>query len=609
MQSFAKIFFIVLIVISLAAIYFCNFVSEAKAMAQVSDRISLSWPDTGVSHTINFLTTAAIPPAGKIIITPESGKFTIPAGFDYTDIDLATSSVSGGSFSDRVLASTSSAAADGVSTVASSTSGSITITLNSSYGIDNGVYVKIELGTNATYGGAGDKQIVNNNSIGSYGIVITAYSASDQMIKRAKVMIAIVEPVTMSVEFSKIRSNAAPIGWLVYGTTETIMSLVTNYPAVCRYTTASGTLYADISNDFSYASSTQYYAYHTATISSLVNGEQYDYYVRCKDENGVSDEVTLCVYNEGSSPYGSTTMVSSIDYWFHFGISAQEGDEGEESGDPGGSGGGAGGGGGGGGGATTGTGVGELLPFPPLPGTPSLLFQGWAYPSSYISVIKDGIEETREVAAVNASFNINIYDLTQGVYTFGLWAEDKDKRKSITESFTFYVKDGTKTEIYEIIIPPTIQLNKASVEPGEIIEVFGYSAPFSAIEAWMYPNKSNLTDLEIIKKQSVANDSGRWSIFFNTVDVVSGQYKIKAKTRIETVGESDFSYALDCGVGVEAGEGICQGADLNGDGKVNLTDFSILLYYWGTDDECADQNKDGTVNLTDFSIMMYYWTG
>jgi len=39
-------------------------------------------------------------------------------------------------------------------------------------------------------------------------------------------------------------------------------------------------------------------------------------------------------------------------------------------------------------------------------------------------------------------------------------------------------------------------------------------------------------------------------------------------------------------------------------------DFSILLYNWGIPkNPTADLNGDGRVNLTDFSIMLYYWTG
>lgn len=52
--------------------------------------------------------------------------------------------------------------------------------------------------------------------------------------------------------------------------------------------------------------------------------------------------------------------------------------------------------------------------------------------------------------------------------------------------------------------------------------------------------------------------------------------------------------------------------DLNWDRSINLTDFSILMYYWGQTPPtwpCPDINKDGTVDLTDFSIMLYWWTG
>lgn len=50
-------------------------------------------------------------------------------------------------------------------------------------------------------------------------------------------------------------------------------------------------------------------------------------------------------------------------------------------------------------------------------------------------------------------------------------------------------------------------------------------------------------------------------------------------------------------------------SDLNGDGKVNLVDFSILLSKWDTADTRADINADGKVNLADFSIMLFDWTG
>jgi hypothetical protein len=50
--------------------------------------------------------------------------------------------------------------------------------------------------------------------------------------------------------------------------------------------------------------------------------------------------------------------------------------------------------------------------------------------------------------------------------------------------------------------------------------------------------------------------------------------------------------------------------DLNNDNRVDLVDFSILLFNWGVpEDSIADLNKDGKVDLVDFSILLYWWTG
>jgi hypothetical protein len=71
------------------------------------------------------------------------------------------------------------------------------------------------------------------------------------------------------------------------------------------------------------------------------------------------------------------------------------------------------------------------------------------------------------------------------------------------------------------------------------------------------------------------------------------------------------------GGGGGADEGIkydlrCNGliADLNCDGKVNLFDLSILLYYMkhpGSFDAFHDLNKDGKIDLADISVLFYYW--
>ena len=48
--------------------------------------------------------------------------------------------------------------------------------------------------------------------------------------------------------------------------------------------------------------------------------------------------------------------------------------------------------------------------------------------------------------------------------------------------------------------------------------------------------------------------------------------------------------------------------DLNGDGKVDLIDFSILLSQWRMFDCKADLDKSGRVDLKDLSILLKAWT-
>ena len=56
----------------------------------------------------------------------------------------------------------------------------------------------------------------------------------------------------------------------------------------------------------------------------------------------------------------------------------------------------------------------------------------------------------------------------------------------------------------------------------------------------------------------------------------------------------------------DATEITCLG-DYNSDGWVDLTDFSIMLFYWNKNNAAHDLSGDGKVNLTDFSILLFHW--
>ena len=244
-------------------------------------------------------------------------------------------------------------------------------------------------------------------------------------------------------------------------------------------------------------------------------------------------------------------------------------------------------------------GGGASLPMPPS--ATKVILQGKAYPASVVTVLQDGKVITSLPADPQANFKVEITDITPGVWSFTLWGEDKAGRKSLSFSFTTSVSKGVTTTASGILLPPTIEIEKESLQKGEILNILGITVPKSEVSIFVSSPQ------EIIKKTKAEAD-GTYFYAFDTSPLDEGSHLTKAKTTSPEGLLSNFSQALAFSIGKRAEEKIK--ADISGDEKINLVDFSILLYNWGVPkNPDADLNEDGKVNLTDFSMMMYWWTG
>ena len=76
-----------------------------------------------------------------------------------------------------------------------------------------------------------------------------------------------------------VRSNGQPSGTLPQGTTQATLALDTNETAECRYSTLSGIGFAAMTNVFASTNATA----HSTNVSGLLDGNTYDYFVRCQD--------------------------------------------------------------------------------------------------------------------------------------------------------------------------------------------------------------------------------------------------------------------------------------------------------------------------------------
>ena len=550
---------------------FFGFQASASTLSFVSDTISDSAPGaTTTSHLIRFTATTTIPAGGKILIDFSAG-FTMPASLDFTDIDFAVLGV------DRTLAAAPGVTNVGVSVVPG-TSGSIIFTLGSGGAapILAGDNVRISIGSIAVVGATGDQFIVNPPSIGSSHVRFETQTAGGSLIDVGSTLIAIIPPTVMSASIPILeatRFNALPSGLFPASTQNIWLSLNTDIPAYCRYATTSGVSYASM------LGSTQFTAANGGTLhyrsEAVATNTIYSFYVRCQTPNFIPNTDDLLIQ-------------------FEIGVEPGEASSTPPSPPPQPPGGGGISGPGGGGGLYLNGG--------------EVTIEGRAVPLSTLVILKDGVIAREGQVSVLGTFSEKFLDLPRGTYTFGAYIRDVAGHISSTYSSTIYLIARTNNIIAPVHLSPTISVASTTVGLGEPIVLSGYGIPLNTVQAIMN-KQGNVLDGKIVTGTTTANGNGSWTMTLSSDGLSKGTYEVKVQSLLPPRDQSLLSPIAFVGVGENPNPDFVNRSDLNKDKKVNLVDFSILLFNWKSADPVADINQNGVVDLVDFSIMLANWTG
>lgn len=242
------------------------------------------------------------------------------------------------------------------------------------------------------------------------------------------------------------------------------------------------------------------------------------------------------------------------------------------------------------------------------PSVTGATFAGKAYPLSKVIILKDAQIAAQTVAGNDANFSFNLTGLTPGSYMFSLYAEDKDGLKSPLFTFPITVQSGAVTNVGNIFIAPTLSANKTEVQQGGILALFGQTAPNSKVTITV--NSAT----QLLEQVNTGID-GVYLYDLDTSVLAFGDHTARSKTALAAGIISGDSPVVAFSVGNQnvaapLPKNALRG-DLNGDGRVNIIDFSILAYWYGRSNPPArvDLNGDGKVDLVDFSILAFYWTG
>lgn len=238
-------------------------------------------------------------------------------------------------------------------------------------------------------------------------------------------------------------------------------------------------------------------------------------------------------------------------------------------------------------------------------GDTQVTVQGKAFPNATLNILIDG--ETVGSVRTNSRGEFLFNTETEpGAASFSFWANDSDGVRSSTFTTTFDITQGAVTNVSGILIPPTLSAVSATVNPGDSVTLKGQTVPNATVEVSIDNGKKVLT--------ATADAAGKWTSTLSTAGMTIDTHTAKARFIEGTGGlrrESNYGSLLSLFVGVEGRA--TSNSDLNRDGKVNLVDFSILVYWWGTpggnSNPPADINQNAKVGLEDFSILLFNWTG
>ncbi len=264
----------------------------------------------------------------------------------------------------------------------------------------------------------------------------------------------------------------------------------------------------------------------------------------------------------------------------------------------------------------------------------NVLFIGRASPNSTIELLKDGEFESSIAIGQTGRFSLGVNNLTPGSYMFALSTHSVAGERSKLLAVPITVTLGSQTQVSNVFLAPIIRLSKPVYTQGEPVVVSGETAPGSSITVHVLATgdhtligTANTQGAYIASFPSLpagtasawaeANLSGEISDTSSSIPFTITTIQSGGGSNGGSSGGAAFSSPQNTNTQPKATETPTEksiAADITGDGKVNLIDFSIAAYWYkrpipAGEHVPADLNNDGVVDLQDFSILAFYWTG
>ncbi|HEX7260168.1 MAG TPA: hypothetical protein VF272_04535 [Candidatus Saccharimonadia bacterium] len=230
--------------------------------------------------------------------------------------------------------------------------------------------------------------------------------------------------------------------------------------------------------------------------------------------------------------------------------------------------------------------------------TGGIRFVGEASPSALVTFQRNGSVIGTQVAGSDSSFDMTFTTQPLGSATYSIYATDLSSRTTAEITTIATILPAFTTTLSGYLLPTTFSLALNPIKRPQTQVASGTARHNSTVTTLWSGTKYS----DSFTTQDATSASGNWN-GSPSQTLHLGTYTTSAV--VQAPGGALSPQSPDTSFQVVLS------ADLNNDTKINLTDFSILMFFYLqiNINKPADINDDTKTNLTDFSIMLFFWTG
>lgn len=255
------------------------------------------------------------------------------------------------------------------------------------------------------------------------------------------------------------------------------------------------------------------------------------------------------------------------------------------------------------------SGGGSIITSTPSIKSGAVKLSGSSAPNDVVTILKNGLAIASITSDQNGFFATILDSIPLGTIVLSLYATDQNGLRSAPSTFVISIEPGKTFVLSNIFLSPKVTTDDESIGASDATVISGTSVPNSVITIFIEGKKN-------IILETITDSFGRYQVTISGKSLPLGTYHINVRSKKNNV-ISNTSRSVDLQIGTktisrESHATACPAtADFTGDCRVDLVDFSLLLYWFNHTNPPSkiDLNSDGIVNITDFSILIYYWTG